>query len=163
MSDHAEGVSSTLKGSVRSLQVYPGRRQSPTFLTSVEAIADAGLAGNHKTKLGAKRQVLLIEGETLDALGLAAGDLRENITTDGLNLHLLGAGSEIALGRGVVLQISEYCPPCRRVGELRGGLLKELAGRRGMLARVLAGGDVAVGDALVVQRTVPPKRRVLPG
>ena len=40
------------------------------------------------------------------------------------------------------------CDPCRRMDELRQGLRAELDDKRGMLARVLEGGEVAVGDAV---------------
>jgi len=38
------------------------------------------------------------------------------------------------------------CDPCHRMDELRDGLRAELQGKRGMLARVVESGEVAVGD-----------------
>jgi MOSC domain-containing protein YiiM len=38
------------------------------------------------------------------------------------------------------------CDPCHRMDELREGLRAELDDKRGMLARVVEGGEVAVGD-----------------
>jgi MOSC domain-containing protein YiiM len=40
------------------------------------------------------------------------------------------------------------CDPCHRMDELRQGLRAELQGKRGMLARVVEGGEVAVGDEI---------------
>jgi MOSC domain-containing protein YiiM len=40
------------------------------------------------------------------------------------------------------------CDPCSRMDEIRPGLQEELEGRRGMLARVVQTGDVAVGDEI---------------
>jgi MOSC domain-containing protein YiiM len=40
------------------------------------------------------------------------------------------------------------CDPCELMEEIRPGLEDELEGKRGMLARVLTTGDVAVGDEI---------------
>ena len=44
------------------------------------------------------------------------------------------------------------CDPCQRMDELRDGLRAELEGKRGMLARVVESGEVAVGDEIVAAR-----------
>ena len=38
------------------------------------------------------------------------------------------------------------CDPCQRMDDLRQGLRAELEDKRGMLARVVESGEVAVGD-----------------
>lgn len=40
------------------------------------------------------------------------------------------------------------CEPCQRMDDLRRGLRAELEDKRGMLARVVESGEVAVGDAV---------------
>jgi MOSC domain-containing protein YiiM len=40
------------------------------------------------------------------------------------------------------------CDPCHRMDELRDGLRAELEGKRGMLARIVESGEVAVGDSV---------------
>jgi MOSC domain-containing protein YiiM len=40
------------------------------------------------------------------------------------------------------------CDPCSRMDELRPGLRAELDGKRGMLAHVVEGGEIALGDAI---------------
>ena len=40
------------------------------------------------------------------------------------------------------------CDPCSRMDDLRPGLRAELDGKRGMLARVVEGGEIALGDAV---------------
>jgi len=40
------------------------------------------------------------------------------------------------------------CDPCHRMDELREGLRAELEDKRGMLARVVESGEVAVGDQI---------------
>jgi MOSC domain-containing protein YiiM len=40
------------------------------------------------------------------------------------------------------------CDPCERMEEIRTVLQDELEGRRGMLARVVKTGEIAVGDEI---------------
>jgi len=62
----------------------------------------------------------------------------------------LEPGQQVALGDEVVIQISKPCAPCSRMDEIRPGLQDELDGRRGMLASVVTGGTVNVGDPIRV-------------
>ncbi len=98
----------------------------------------------------AARQVLLMDEETLGAFDLVRGDVRENITTSGLDPTFLQEGQRLALGGQVMLQITGPCAPCARMDEIREGLRQELEGRRGMLASVVRGGTIRVGDAITV-------------
>jgi MOSC domain-containing protein YiiM len=52
----------------------------------------------------------------------------------------------VRVGDEAVFEITMVCDPCHRMDELRQGLRAELEGRRGMLARIVESGEVAVGD-----------------
>ncbi|MDP9232615.1 MAG: MOSC domain-containing protein, partial [Actinomycetota bacterium] len=54
-------------------------------------------------------------------------------------------GQRVRAGEAV-LEITMVCDPCHRMDELRDGLRAELEGKRGMLARIVETGDIAVGD-----------------
>lgn len=112
-------------------------------------IAGQGIEDDRHASAKAERsdfQVLLMDQETLDALDLAPSVVRENVTTSGIDLSSLPSGRTVRLGDEVVLRISKPCPPCSRMDEVRSGLRQELEGRRGMLASVVEGGSVRVGD-----------------
>jgi MOSC domain-containing protein YiiM len=47
-----------------------------------------------------------------------------------------------------LFEVTIVCDPCRKMDALREGLRAELDGKRGMLARVVEGGEVAVGDEI---------------
>ena len=47
-----------------------------------------------------------------------------------------------------VFEVTMVCDPCERMDAIRPGLRTELECRRGMLARIVAGGELAVGDTL---------------
>ena len=119
----------------------------------VEIVAGYGIEGDrHATrgKARAHRQVLLMAEETLAAFGLSPGEVRENITTQGIALQELATGTRLALGSGAVVEITGDCEPCERMDEIRQGLRSALERKRGMLATVLESGAVRAGDSVRV-------------
>jgi MOSC domain-containing protein YiiM len=114
-------------------------------LREARVLADFGLEGCAHAKTGSARQVLLLDRETLEAMELEPGILRENITTDGLNVNHLPMGQRLRMGKAL-LEVTMVCTPCHQMDRIRPGLRRELWGRRGMLCRVLEGGILRAGD-----------------
>ena len=134
-----------------SLHLCVGRRLPMQEAESAKVITGFGIEGDrHATRTGPgkDRQVLLMDEETLKALSLSHGEVRENVTTSGIELASLTEGQRLGLGEDVVLEISGHCAPCARMDEIRPGLQQELDGRRGMLASVIRGGAIALGDGI---------------
>jgi MOSC domain-containing protein YiiM len=94
-----------------------------------------------------RREVLLVSKEHLDAVGVEAGAIRENVTVEGTDVHSWPVGQRVKVG-AAVFEITMVCDPCHRMDELREGLRSEIDGKRGMLAHVVEGGKIAVGDAI---------------
>jgi MOSC domain-containing protein YiiM len=94
-----------------------------------------------------RREVLFASQEHLDAVGVEPGAIRENITVAGVDVQQWPIGQHVRVG-GALLEITMVCDPCQRMDELRQGLRAELADRRGMLAHVVEGGEIALGDAI---------------
>jgi MOSC domain-containing protein YiiM len=116
-------------------------------LPEVAAIQEFGFEGcSHKSPEG-KRQVLLVDRESLDALDLGPGMIRENITTEGLNVNGLQPGESLRVGE-TLLEVTMACTPCGQMEDLRPGLRKEIRGRRGMFCRVVKGGTIRQGDTI---------------
>jgi MOSC domain-containing protein YiiM len=116
-------------------------------LAEARLVQDSGVEGCAHARPGGKRQVLLVDRETLEAMNLAPGILRENITTAGLNVNGLAPGEKLRIGE-TLLEVTAVCTPCDQMERIRPGLRKELWGRRGMLCRVLEAGVVRAGDAI---------------
>jgi MOSC domain-containing protein YiiM len=125
----------------------PKRRVAMEELREVWVVEDAGLDGCAHARPGGKRQVLLMDIETLREMDLAPGMVRENITTEGLDLNALKAGQKLRAGE-VELEVSLVCEPCEQIEALRPGLQEQMVGRRGMLCRVLRGGRIKQGDLI---------------
>ena len=135
---------------VVNLQLCPGNHLPMEPVTSAKAIENLGLEGDRHAKADSKRQVLLIEAETLEKLGLRAGDVRENITTRGIALMELPLGTRLRIGEAM-LELTVECEPCNLMDQLRPGLKETLKGQRGMLACVAQSGTLSVGDAILVE------------
>ena len=116
-------------------------------LREARILPDFGLEGCAHAQAGSSRQLLLVDRETLEAMELTPGILRENITTHGLNVNSLKIGQHLRIG-DARLEVTMVCTPCNQMERIRPGLRKELWGRRGMLCRVLQGGTIRLGDPI---------------
>lgn len=116
-------------------------------LQEARILAGIGLEGCAHAQPGGKRQLLLVDRETLDAMELLPGTLRENVTTDGLNVNNLRIGQQLRVGEAR-LEVTMACTPCNQMERIRPGLRGELWGRRGMLCRVLEDGVIRPGDGI---------------
>jgi MOSC domain-containing protein YiiM len=122
---------------------------------SATLISGLGIQGDKHAVAVSDRQVLLADKEALDAVGVTPGTIKENLTVEGLNVMDLPEGSRLRLGTSAVLEITKICEPCFRMDEIRDGLKQELEGRRGMVARVIQGGTIHLGDPIRVEEAEP--------
>jgi len=96
-----------------------------------------------------RREVLFVSKEHLDSVSVEPGAIRENITVEGADVQSWPIGRRVRVGEAV-FEITMVCDPCERMDQLRTGLRALLEDRRGMLAHVVEGGEVAVGDEIVL-------------
>ena len=150
---------------------------------SIRLLAGLGVAGDahcgatvkHRSRVARDpgqpnlRQVHLVQAELFAELAhagfaLAPGQLGENVTTQGLDLLDLPAGTVLRLGRDAAVAITGLRNPCAQLDGLRPGLMRAVLGRdaqgrpirkAGIMAVVERGGDVFPGDAIAV--TLPPQ------
>jgi MOSC domain-containing protein YiiM len=74
---------------------------------------------------------------------------RRNVTTRGIRLNEL-VGRRFRIG-GVECEGTRLCEPCRYLEELLGKpVLEPLVHRAGLRARIVGGGEIALGDEVVV-------------
>lgn len=130
---------------VAGLFTSPARKSGvSTAHERIGAVAGLGFEGCAHAN-PPKREVLFVSQQHLDALDLEPGAIRENLTIDGADVQEWRVGQQVRAGEAV-FELTMVCDPCHKMDALREGLRAELEGRRGMLARVVEGGEVAVGD-----------------
>ncbi len=148
----------------------------------VEGDAHAGPTIKHRSRVRRDasqpnlRQVHLIHAELHDELAgrgfsVGAGEMGENVTTRGIDLLGLPAGTRLRLGADAVVEITGLRNPCKQLEKLQTGLMAavldrdhagELVRKAGVMAVVVAGGDVFPGDPIAVELPAPPHRRLQP-
>jgi MOSC domain-containing protein YiiM len=152
-------------GRLEAICIASGAGAPMQSLAEVEAIAGGGLAGDRylagigfyssrPTDPGA-REVTLFDGSALDwletehGIPLSPTEHRRNLTVRGVRLESL-IGQRFSVGE-VVLEGVKDCPPCEHLQQLvQKPVLKPLVDRGGLRARVIQGGRIRVGDAVVV-------------
>lgn len=132
---------------VQNLFRAPKKRLPMEELREARAVTGFGLEDCAHARPGENRQVLIVDRETLKAMDLKPGTLRENITTAGLDVNSLPIGQQLRIGEARI-EVSMACTPCNLMERIRPGLRKELWGRRGTLCRVLEGGVIRAGDSI---------------
>ncbi|GGW61962.1 MULTISPECIES: MOSC domain-containing protein [Streptomyces] len=154
-------------------------RDSITLLAGlgVEGDVHAGVTVKHRSRVAQDptqpnlRQVHLVQEELFDEVGAAGftvtpGDLGENITTRGIDLLGLPAGTLLRIGEAV-LEVTGLRNPCLQIDNFRQGLLKQVVGRdeagnivrkAGVMSIVREGGVVRPGDAVEAELPSGPHR-----
>jgi MOSC domain-containing protein YiiM len=126
-------------------------------VTTGEGVHGDFRGGLASTKPGRERQVSLIEADCVAAAMAEAGaaidwsECRRNLLVEGLRLPRV-AGTRVQVGASLVVEITDECEPCERMEALHVGLRAAMTPdwRGGFLGRVIADGEIAVGDEIRV-------------
>ena len=124
----------------------------------IELLAGKGLRGDRKAGHNPDRQVNVLSAEWLTmaaARGYRAGpgQFGEQLIVEGLDVVALPPGTRLRLGPAAVLQIVKGRTGCSRLEAAQGQSIAGL-GPIGVLARVVVGGEVAVGEGVMVEEQV---------
>ena len=123
-------------------------------LQEATLVADHGIKGDAKAGRGRSRQVNILSREWLDglkALGYRTepGEFGEQITVQGLEVEKLQPGERLQIGESATIEITKARMGCGRLEAAQGRSNDAFGGMVGMLAKVVAGGDIRVGDEVV--------------
>ena len=157
---------------------------------SITLVAGMGVAGDahqgttvkHRSRVRLNpdapnlRQVHLIHAELHDELReagfvVAPGQMGENVTTRGVDLLGLAAGTRLHLGASAVVEVTGLRNPCAQLDKIHKGLMAATLGRdehgnlvrkAGIMGVVLAEGEVRSGDAIRFEPPPPPHRPLAP-
>lgn len=163
----AHGITKTCASSIRLLRGL-----------GVEGDAHLGETVQHRSRVAKDptqtnlRQVHLLHAELheeLRAAGFAVSDgvMGENVTTQGIALLALPAGTRLQLGDEAIVEITGLRNPCAQLDAFQPGLMqatlaRDAAGglvrKAGVMAIVRAGGEVRPGDAIRIALPDEPHR-----
>ena len=136
----------------------------------VEGDAHSGATVKHRSRVARDpsqpnlRQVHLLHGELFTDLAgkgfaLKPGDIGENVTTQGLDLLALPAGTRLRLGTRAEIEVTGLRNPCAQLDAFQSGLMKAVLDRApdgrlirlaGVMGIVTAAGEVRPGDPIAV-------------
>lgn len=148
----------------------------------VEGDAHQGKTVKHRSRVKLNpaapnlRQVHLIHAELHDELRetgfvVAAGEMGENVTTRDVDLLGLATGTRLHLGDRAIIEVTGLRNPCAQLDKIHKGLMAATLGRdehgnlvrkAGIMAVVLAEGEVRPGDPIRVEPPPLPHRPLAP-
>jgi MOSC domain-containing protein YiiM len=148
----------------------------------VEGDAHCGATVKHRSRVRRDptqpnlRQVHLIHAELHDELrdagfALEPGRMGENVTTRGVELLGLPAGTRLRLADEAVVELTGLRNPCTQLDGIQPRLMAatlgrgqsgELVRRAGVMGVVLAGGEVRPGQPIDVELPPGPRRPLEP-
>jgi MOSC domain-containing protein YiiM len=153
----SENSAPVLEGQIVSICYKPeGATSSDAYLRvrreSVELVVGRGIRGDRKGR-SPRRQLNVMSLETVEQLGsegyrTAPGELGEQIVISGIDVQQLAQGSHLQLGDSAWIEVFGLREPCDRFAHIQG--LPETHGRVGVLAGVVKGGNIRVGDPVRV-------------
>jgi MOSC domain-containing protein YiiM len=167
-----------MRGIVAAVSAGPAhgvRKPGVPAITLVEGLGVAGDAHlgatvQHRSRVARDptqpnlRQVHLIAEELHiqlrgGGLHVSPGDMGENVTTRGIELIALPAGTRLRLGAQAVVEVTGLRNPCVQLDGIQPGLMAAtldrdehggLVRKAGVMAVVVAGGGVRPGDEIAV-------------
>ena len=148
----------------------------------VEGDAHLGTTVKHRSRVAKDptvpnlRQVHLIHAELIDELAaagfrVAPGVMGENVTTRGIDLLGLPTGARLRLGADALIEVTGLRNPCRQLNDYQPGLMNatldrdpdgNLIRKAGIMAVVLAAGEVKPGDTVAIELPAEPRRKLAP-
>jgi len=179
-----------MTGTVAAVSRSPTHTFTKPNADSIRLVAGLGVDGDahqgatvkHRSRLERfggtpnLRQVHLIHAELFDELRVAGfivspGEMGENITTQDVDLLGLPTGARLHLGPAAIVEVTGLRNPCRQLDKLQPGLMAatlardaegNLIRKAGIMAVVIAGGQVSPGDSIRIELPAQPHQPLAP-
>lgn len=136
-----------MNGRVLTLAARTSKAAPAQFAQELRLLAGVGIDGEVHADPHSPRQLLLASRSVYDAFCLPPRALGENLLLD-IDTACLTSGSVLRIGDEVRLRMMFQCEACGQLDAVQPRLATRIGKRRGMLARVLAGGVIRTGDAV---------------
>jgi MOSC domain-containing protein YiiM len=142
------------KGKILAVNVSENKGTKKTDVQSCALLKGFGLKGDAHAGPW-HRQVSLLANESIEkmkAMGLKVGygDFAENITTEGVDLVHLPIGTEIQIGKSVILRVTQIGKECHTRCAIYYQAGDCVMPKEGIFAEVVNEGEVKAGDPIVI-------------
>ena len=117
-----------------------------------------GLIGDAHADSCGHRQVSLLAVESINKMrsqgfDVGPGDFAENLTSEGIDLASLPVGTQLSVGKEIILELSQIGKKCHSGCAIFQQTGKCIMPKEGVFAKVVRGGLVRAGDEVKVQET----------
>jgi MOSC domain-containing protein YiiM len=149
-------------GRLEWIGLRPAREVPVAEVERVLARAGHGLDGDRYASRDGKRQVTIVQAEHLPVIAmlvrrdaLAPALLRRNLVVSGISVLAL-KNQRFRIG-AALFEGTGPCEPCSKMeAALGAGGYNAMRGHGGICARVLADGEIALGDAVAIEAEAAP-------
>ncbi|MDO8785125.1 MAG: MOSC domain-containing protein [Syntrophales bacterium] len=145
-----------MQGKVLAVNIGKDKGEKKKNIGVGRFIKGLGLADDAHAGPGI-RQVSFLARESIEKIrdrGLAVnyGDFAENITTEGIILHLLPVSTELKIGESALVRITQIGKECHQRCNIFYQVGECVMPSEGIFTEVLTGGEVKIGDLIEVAR-----------
>jgi MOSC domain-containing protein YiiM len=140
-----------MAGKLVDIRLNVASGQPMDVVDSADVILGTGIDGDRHAKAGSDRQILVMDREVINDLGLEPGQIRENLTVEGIDLFALEPGQQLTVGGNITFEVGDLCDPCSFVESIQPGMLDRIQGKRGLFVTPLSNGTIRIGDEVVVR------------
>jgi MOSC domain-containing protein YiiM len=175
-------VASVSKGAGHAFSKQPCEEIRLVAGLGVDGDAHSGATVKHRSRVARDpsqpnlRQAHIIHTELFDELAqrgfnVGAGDLGENITSQGVDLLALPCGARLHIGAEAVVEVTGLRNPCKQINVFQPGLINAVLDRAadgglvrkaGVMGVVIVGGVIRPGDIIRITPPEGPFQRLEP-
>jgi molybdopterin adenylyltransferase len=144
-----------VKGKIISVNISSEKGEKKHNIGKVRLIKDFGLEND--AHAGTEiRQVSLLAKESMEriinlGINVDCGDFAENLTTEGIDLLSLPVGTELKIGKDIIVRVSQIGKKCHSGCAIFKQIGDCVMPKEGIFVEVLTEGEVKVGDMIEVQ------------
>jgi MOSC domain-containing protein YiiM len=142
--------------SPQHLEAQPPACYTRIPLESARLIEGRGIEGDRKGN-HPERQLNIMSAESLAGLSregykIGPGEMGEQIIIQGLDVDALTSGDRIQIGAEACVEVVRPRTGCDRFERIQGLTKEQASGCLGMMAKVVTGGTIRVGDSVTVMQ-----------
>ena len=137
-----------------AISISRAKGQKKTNIPEAELVVNHGIEGDAHAGPW-HRQLSLLGIESIELMRKSGadvnpGDFAENITVEGMVLYELAVGTQLQIGKDVILEITQIGKECHHGCEIMKQVGSCIMPTQGIFGKVLKNGTIHVGDEVSI-------------